>query len=178
MCIGGNSAKTDRKETLKAYGDIDKNIKDLTTVGASQTAAGAADTGAASDYFRKIMAGDKSAIAPEIKSITNQADAAKKELATSGTARGGGVNAATQDLNATTRGQVADVINRGRTGAAGERAKIGAQETGQGIGATEAAGSEATSLAAVSGENRKTSQAIHDKAVQDWANAVAAVLMA
>jgi hypothetical protein len=181
MC-GGNSAKTDRKETLKSYGSLESVISQLSGVGKTTTAAGAGDTGAASKYFSDIVSGDPSkvmaAAAPEVNAIKGQATEQRKAIANLGGNRTGGTNAATQDLATKARGQITDVIAKQRGDAAGELAKVGAGETGAGIGATSNAGATAADLGTLSASSRKTSQQIHDAAVDQWVSVAADLLFA
>ena len=174
MC-GGNSANTDRKESLKDYSMLENVYSSLKGQGAGLVRAGASDTGAASKYYSSILSGNPAAVmeaaAPEINTINKQTDAQKKDIANFGN-RTGGTNQITQAMDTTKRGQVADVISSKRGEAAGAEARIGAGETGAGIGATEGAGSVATSLGELASRNRQISQQIHDQAVARWAKMV------
>lgn len=174
MC-GGNSAKTDRKETLKNYGTLENLTNTLTSQGGELFRSGTEDTGKASRYYSAILSGNPAAVmqaaAPEINAINKQADAQKKDIANFGN-RTGGTNQITQSLDTTKRGQVADVISGKRGEAAGAEARIGAGETGAGIGATEGAGQIASNLGELASKNRQISQQIHDAAVSRWAKMV------
>lgn len=189
MCIGGNSAKTDRTTQLSNTGKLQdvagfltKLGGDLTGKGKTDTAAGLEDTGQASKYYSDILSGDPTkvmaAAAPEIKSITGQADQQKKEIARTGD-RSGGANATTQDLGTKVREQIGDLIARQKGGAASGLERTGAQvsnvglsETGQGIGATATGGSQYSSLIGDAIKSRELSQKIHDQAVSDWSSVV------
>ena len=181
MC-GGSSAKTDRSQTLQSYGDLDSIISQLSQVGKTTTAAGASDTGAASKYFSDIVSGDPNkvmaAAAPEVNAIKGQATQQKKQIANLGGNRTGGTNAVSQDVTTNARGQIADVIAKQRTGAAGELAKTGVSESSIGVGATEGAGTSAANLGDLSASSRKTSQQIHDDAVNQWVTVAADLLFA
>jgi hypothetical protein len=181
MC-GGSSAKTDRSQTLQSYGDLDSVISQLSQTGKTTTSAGATDTGAASKYFSDIVSGDPAkvmaAAAPEVNAIKGQATQQKKQIANLGGNRTGGTNAVSQDVSTNARGQIADVIAKQRTGAAGEIGKIGAGETSAGIGATSNAGTTAANLGDLSASSRKTSQQIHDAAVDQWVSVAADLLFA
>jgi hypothetical protein len=181
MC-GGSSSKTDRSQTLQSYGDLDSIISQLSKTGSTTTGAGASDTGAASKYFSDIVSGDPSkvmaAAAPEVKAITGQATQQKKQIANLGGSRTGGTNTVTQNIDTSARGQIADTIAKQRSGAAGELGKIGAGETSAGIGASSNAGTTATNLGDLSADSRKTSQQIHDAAVDQWVSLAAGLLFA
>jgi hypothetical protein len=174
MC-GGSSAKTDRAETLKSYGDLSDVFSTLNRSGKGLLGSGASDTGKASKYYSAILSGNPSAVleaaAPEINSINKEADAQKKDIANFGN-RTGGTNATSQDISTAKRGQIADVISGKRAGAAEGEARIGAGETGAGIGAVEGAGQTADELGNLSVKSRELSQKIHDQAVKNWASLV------
>ncbi len=179
MC-GGNAGSTDRKETLAAYGDLGQVFNQLSSTGKSLTSAGAGDTGAASKYYQSLLSGNPSAVsaatAPEANAITSQANQQKKEMSSFGNRTGGKV-AAAQDLSSGTRGAIADVVAKERSGAAGGLTKLGTSETGQGISATEGAGETASSLGNLSVKSRELSQKIHDQAVEEWGNAISTILL-
>ncbi len=195
MCIGGNSASTDRKAELTNRGKeqdiagyLTKLGGDLTGTGKKDTAAGLEDTGKASKYYSDILSGDPTkvmaAAAPEIKSITGQADQQKSEIARTGD-RSGGTNAATQDLNTKVRQQIADLIAKQKGGAAkglestgAQVSNVGLSETGQGVNATATAGSEYANLVADAIKSRELSQKIHNQAVDDWSKAIGDVISA
>jgi len=181
MCagIGGNSANTDRKETLAGYGDLNKSFASLSKAGTNLTSAGESDTGKASRYYSAILSGNPAAVmqaaAPEINAIGKQSDAQKKDIANFGN-RTGGTNQTSQAISTTNRGQVADVISGKRDTAAGAEAGIGAGETGAGLEATKGAAETAANIASISGKNREISQKIHDAAVKQWADVIAGVI--
>lgn len=183
MCeIGGNSANTDRKQTLGAYGDLNNIYNSLRTFGTRLSTAGASDTGAASKYYQNLLSGPPSSLtaaaSPEINALTSQAGETKRELGTSPGNRTGGTNAAILGTSAGTRGAIADTLAKERAGAAGSLAKIGGQETGQAITSTADAGSVKQGVLDSSIKSRQLSQNIHDQAVSDWGNAIASVLLA
>lgn len=189
MC-GGDASKTDRKQTLKAYGelgDVYGTLRDFgTKVGKGATAdiaSGASDTSKAAKTYSDILSGDPSKVlaasAPEVKAITGQAEQQKKEMTQTGD-RTGGKNAAAQDITSNTRGQIADVIAKKRGEAAGGLERTGAQRTSTGLskeglelGGETAAGETAGKLGSLSNEARKTSAQIHSQTMQDWGNLVA-----
>jgi hypothetical protein len=193
MC-GGSSAKTDRKETLKSYGELDSvysTLSDLapklTAEGGTNTKRGLQDIDKASKYFSDIMSGDPSKVlaasAPEVNAVVGAGDAAKREQASMGTARGGGVAGENQKIADRNRAATGTIIAEKRgEGARGvaetgrEEAGIGLSQTGLGLGAEESAGSVAGTSGSLSSSNRQVSQQIHDASVQQWADLVAGAL--
>jgi len=195
MCIGGNSANTDRKAELSSRGKLQDTAGFLSNLGSElsgkgkkDTEAGLEDTGKASKYYSDILSGDPTkvmaAAAPEIKSITGQADQQKQEIARTGD-RSGGTNAATQDIGTKVRQQISDLIAKQKSGAASGLERTGAQvsnvgqsETGQGIGATSSAGSEYEALISNAIKSRELSAKLHQQAVDDWSKAIGDVISA
>ena len=170
MC-GGNSAKTDRNQTLKGYGELgDANATD-TALGSSLTSAGESDTGAASEYFRKIMSGDPSAIAPETNALNDQANQQKQQIEMNGN-RTGGNNAQMQQLSSDTSGKIADALLGAQSGAAKSEAGVGEAETGEGLGANSQALQAASALTNASSGTRAQSQQIHNASVQNFTDAL------
>jgi hypothetical protein len=178
MCqfpFGSSGQKTDRAEQLAAYGKADSTYNTLSNLGKSLSAAGSADTGDATRYFRSLLSGKSgdvmAAAAPEVSAIRQSGEAQKRELAQPGN-RAGGTNQAKQGIQTSERGQVADVINRARDAAAGKMGQIGTTETGQGATTTAAAGSLADAIINSSTNARALSQQIHEQAVRDWSRLI------
>lgn len=76
--------------------------------------AGASGVGAAQSYWNKLLSGNRqaqlAAAAPQINSATQTADAAKRQMATSGTARGGGTAGANQQANDKLQAQISNAL--------------------------------------------------------------------
>src|SRR5205807_258242 len=98
--IGGSSAKTDRKNFLGGLADV-KNIFNYALPAAKGAVGeGKEMLGTAGDYYKKLLSGDRTAalqaVAPEAAGVNARTDAARRQLSTSGTARGGGVASTSQ----------------------------------------------------------------------------------
>jgi len=120
--IGGASWKTDRKQYLAGQ-DWLKNIFNFALPQAQGTlAAGQRDIGTAGDYYRKLLSGNRTelnqAVAPETAAVGARADASRRQLATSGTARGGGVAATNQTAKDRATAEIDNLIFGVRPGAA------------------------------------------------------------
>src|SRR6266446_4756935 len=117
-----SGAKTDRKKTLEGYGDLSNVFNFGIGSAKKEQAAGGDLLGQAGGYYSKLLSGDRAAtmqaVAPVANAATSQADAAKRGLAESGTARGGGVNAASQQLDTQTRASIDTAVNQARVEAA------------------------------------------------------------
>ena len=122
MGIGGANWKTDRKQYLAGQNWL-SNIFNFALPQAQGTlAAGQRDIGTAGDYYRKLLSGSRTelnqAVAPETAAVTARADASRRQLATSGTARGGGVAATSQTAKDRAMAEIDNLIFGVRPGAA------------------------------------------------------------
>lgn len=137
--IGGSSAKTDRTTTLAGYGDLSNIFSFAMPTATSLTAAGTAGLDAASGYWQKLLSGNRatalSAIAPETSAIEAGEDATRRQMATSGTARGGGVASTAATAHDKSMSEIDTAIMGARPQAAGEVAKIGSTEVSAGLNA-------------------------------------------
>lgn len=143
--IGGSSSKTDRQQQLTGYGDL-QNIfnyalpqgQSTLSGGQGTTNQGLGELGQAANYNSKILSGNRSAVteamAPEINSVTSQANQLKKQQSAMGTSRGGGTNAGNQQLGTQESGQITNLIAQARPQASQALSQIGAQTGGIGLG--------------------------------------------
>jgi hypothetical protein len=158
--LGNSSAKTDRKETLQGYGDLGN----LFNFGISTAKQG---IGAAQNYFGKLLSGNRTvaqqAIAPETNQINAASDAQKRQLATSGTARGGGTAPENMRRSSDVMAQIDNLL----FGAQGGAAK-GLAQTGE--AGLEAGGKAGQDLTADSVASRVDSFNINQKTQQNIAN--------
>ena len=178
--FGGNSAKRDRSEQLDAYTDL-RNVFNFSMPQAqAQTAAGASDTGAASGYWKKLLSGDRptamQAIAPEAAAATSANDASKRQLATSGTARGGGVAGVNQQRDQDVMGKVDQLLFGARGGAASGEAALGTTESKTGLEAAEIGSQAMQASGKLASANRSQSQQIHNDAFSSAVSGVGDIL--
>jgi hypothetical protein len=168
--FGGSSAKTDRKNTLAGFGDLSNVFNFGVNSGKSETGASQDLLGQAGAYYSKLLGGDRaatlSAVAPTVNAATAQTDAAKRNIATSGTARGGGVNATGQTLEDQKRAGIDTAVNEAKAGAAGGATRVGGTMASQasnllGLGETAAANLTDASIA-----SRRDSDKIHQDRAQ------------
>jgi len=177
--IGGSAEKRDRAEQIHSYEDLTNVFnwglptgKNMASKGQASFAAGEGDLGTATGYFKKLATGNRpdmmQAISPEVANVTSANDAAKRQLATSGTARGGGTAAVNQQRDANAQAQIDEAMFNVRPKAAGELAQVGQAEGALGLGET-GEGLKAAGLAEVAGtdlgelahKNRQQSYDIH-----------------
>jgi hypothetical protein len=156
---GGGSSKTDRTNTLQGFTNS-KNLFNFALpsaeagakTGAATTAAGTNAMGSSLDYFKTLMSGNRAATQQAIAPVANQqasaADASRKQLDASGTARGGGV--ASTNADAKTK-QMASIDNL-LFGAQTEGAK-GTADTSKALAATGTAESSTAAQLLGVGEN-------------------------
>lgn len=164
--FGGSSAKTDRRETLNSYGELNNLYNYGVNQGERAQAQGQDLTGQAGAYFTKLLSGNRpaalQAISPVANSATAQADAQKRQIAQSGTARGGGVNEVGQSIDTNRQAAVDNALNQATAGAAGGAAGVGGTELADasrllGLGETAAADTLHGSI-----ESRPYSYGIHN----------------
>jgi hypothetical protein len=90
--------------------------------------------GGAQSYYQNLLSGSRPAImqaeAPEINATLNQSDAAKRQLAARGTARGGGTAGTNQQVGTSTQAQIDNALFGARPGAAGALGSLGTSELG------------------------------------------------
>jgi hypothetical protein len=177
MGIGNASWKSDRNLELSGMNSL-KNVFNF-GMGAAQKgiSAGSQALGNVAGYANKILSGNRAAAAaataPEMARVRSESDAAKRQLAASGTARGGGVAATNQQVEQRKQAAQDQAIFAARPGAAGLLEKTGAAQTQAGI--DEAAISErsaddlAKTALAARGQDFKINQSI----VGDWINVAA-----
>jgi hypothetical protein len=177
--VGGSAAKTDRKNQLAGFGDLNNLFNFGMSSGSSETNQSQGLLGQAGSYYSSLLSSNRqatlSAVAPTVNAANAQTDAAKRSIATSGTARGGGSNATTLTLEDQKRAQIDDAINSAKSKAAGGATAVGgtmASQAGNLLGMGETAASNLTSLA---GGSRSESNALHQQNVTagaDFTNTV------
>lgn len=126
-------------------------------------AAGQAGLGSAASYFQSLLSGNRTALtqaaAPEINAVNTGADAARRQAAASGTARGGGT--ASQNANAatTTRAQIDNALLGVRGNAATNLAKTSEAQAGIGENLLTTGASAASDLTASAVKSQQQSDA-------------------
>lgn len=138
--IGGGSSKTDRNQQLTSWGT-------LNDINAFTEPFGEKNLTTASNFFNSILSGDMGQIsktlAPEISTITGQAEQQKKTNAEFGN-RAGGTNSANQALTAGENAQINSMIDSLLSGSASALASIGLSTLQTGQQGIETAGQQAT----------------------------------
>lgn len=178
--IGGSGQKTDRKTTLQGYGDLENIFNYGIGEGKGTMAAGEDSLGDADAYYKKLLSGNRvaqlQAVAPTVNAANAEEDAQKKAIADSGTARGGGVNATTQQLDTTKSATIDSAITGTMPGAAKGEESVGAtqaQIAANLLGLGENATVNRTSLAI---QSRPTSNAINQQTQEQVGAAIAQAL--
>jgi hypothetical protein len=181
--FGGNSAKTDRRNQLAGFGDLSNIYNFGMAQGANQLNQGNTSLQGAqqqlqgpANYYAQLLSGNRSAamnaVAPTVNAANAQSDAQSRQLSAMGTARGGGVNAAGQQMATNKQAAIDSAITQARSGAAQGATQVAGAESNIGgtqlaaamnlLGLGESAASNLTSLA---GDSRATSYGIHQSAV-------------
>jgi hypothetical protein len=167
--FGGSAAKTDRKNQLAGFGDLSNLFNFGFSSGTSETNQSQGLLGQAGGYYSSLLNGNRSAtlgaVAPTVNAANATTDAAKRGIATSGTARGGGVNATGQTLDDSKRANIDTAVNSAKAGAAGGATAVGGTMASQAsnlLGMGETSASNLTSLA---GSSRSESNALRQQKV-------------
>lgn len=181
--VGGSSAKTDRSNQLTAFSNLKNTFNWALPFGQQQgrtgtatTATGVQDLGNAGGYFKKLASGDRStalsAVAPASNAALAQSDAEKRQLADTGTARGGGAIGVNQQRDSDLMAKIDNMLFGARTAGATGEAKVGEAESGVGLGETgqaiqagHLAAGTAGELGRESLESRGQSEKIHQEHV-------------
>jgi hypothetical protein len=175
MGIGGSSAKTDRSVQLQSYGGLQNlfnwalpTAKSGVAAGQAGLASAGSTAGSAASYFQKLMSGNRAALgaatAPEANAIQSGTDASRRQLAASGTARGGGVAGTAQTAKDQSLAKVQNLLfgaqsegAKGTLDAAKTQGSIGAAEAGIGENLAGIASSTESNMGALAGNSRQTS---------------------
>lgn len=129
LFTGASKEERQRQEsTWNNLGDISKTS--MTSAG-ELGKKGKEDMGTASNLFQSIAKGDRTALAPAVNAAVEGADAAKREQAQMGTARGGGASSHNQQIEDHTRELISSLLGEAQVGAADKLAAIGSGETNQ-----------------------------------------------
>lgn len=150
----------------------------LSTTGSATTNAGVAGLGASQNYFQNLMSGNRSAIqqaqAPETNAVLSGADAARRQQAASGTARGGGTAAGNQQAGTNTAATLDNAIFSARPQAAaanaqvsGTEANVGNTEMSQALQALGLAGETQSAAGTIATDARQEAQTATQNSIKD-----------
>jgi hypothetical protein len=178
--FGGSAAKTDRKYQLSGFGDLSNLFNFGFSSGTSETNQSQGLLGQAGSYYSSLLGGNRAAtlgaVAPTVASANAQTDAAKRGIATSGTARGGGSNATTLSLDDQKRASIDNAVNDAKSKAAGGATAVGGTMASQAGNLLGMGDSAATSLTSLAGGSRAESNTLHQQSAQSVGNLTADAL--
>jgi hypothetical protein len=167
--IGGASYKTDRKVELNAMQGLSNVFNFALPQAKPALASGNESLSEAGGFWSKLLSGNRAAtgaaVAPETNAALAKSDAAKRQLATSGTSRGGGTASVNQQRDTDVMSKVDNLLFGARKEAAGETAKIGGAQLSEagnllGVGTT-----AESNLADISAKARKDDYAMNQDMV-------------
>lgn len=191
--VGNSSAKTDRGNQLAGI-SADWNVYnrglpayDKGSAAGTQnenSGAGALDT--AKQYWQGITSGNRTAVAgaaAPVADATAQAGAAqRREIASTGTARGGGINSRMQDSKTREESQVNSAVAAQQPKAAEElgqvgqaQANVGHQQMAEALQALGLSADVAKEIIDSSIQSRPISMAANKSVVQQWSGALSAL---
>jgi hypothetical protein len=192
--FSGSGAKTDRKNQLAGYGDLNNvfnfalpNAKAGYNAGTDTQKSALSQLSSPAKYYSDLLSGDRSttlqAVAPTVNAANAQTDAQKRQLAANGTSRGGGTNATSQQLDTAKMASIDNAITGAKEGAAvgatrvaGETSKIGDSQTNAALSLLGIGTTAAKDLTSLAGDSRMTSDALHNERAQQTSVAAATAL--
>lgn len=174
--FGGHSGseKTDRTNQLAAFSDLNNIFNQGLATSTSEQKRGDTNIDAAlsqlglsSDYYKKLLSGDRTkitgAVQPTTNAIASQADAEKQQLESTATSRGGGNAGVAQQIEDKKRAATDATIAGVQPGAAAANADIasrvadiGKSQLAQALAALGISEGSASALGSLSGDARKT----------------------
>ena len=178
--IGGASWKTDRKQYLKGQ-DVLKNVFNYAIPqGEAGFAEGEAATRKAGDYYSQLLSGNRpaalQAVAPETAAVQARTDASRRQLATSGTARGGGVASTSQTAKDRAMAEIDNLLFGVRPGAAKGLESVGRTQLSAASNLLGMGGDLAQAYTSNAAASRKTSFEINQDIVGKVAQTIENVL--
>lgn len=136
MGIGGSASKTDRSTTLAGYGGLENLFNFAIPAAKNLVSTGADAISQSLGYYSKLLSGNRpamqQAIAPEANAALAQSDAQKRQLAATGTARGGGTAAINQNRKTATDAEIDNMLFGAQSSAAKTTGALGTSTVGAG----------------------------------------------
>jgi hypothetical protein len=165
--IGGINSR----QQNQSVGNLNNLFNFGMNTGKSGLSAGTEAQGGAQSYFQSILSGNRSAnlqaAAPTTNAVLSQGDAQRRQQATMGTARGGGVASTNQTQRDAQMKQIDDALFGARGDAAKETAQIGSAETTQGLGALNTASSATSSAGNIATDARQQAGQEQQQIIKD-----------
>jgi hypothetical protein len=192
--FSGSGANTDRKNQLAGFGDLNNvfnfalpNAEAGYNAGQATQKSALSQLSSPAQYYQSLLSGNRQAtqqaVAPVASAANAQADAQKKQIANSGTARGGGVNAVGQQVETNKNATVDTAINQAKQGAAagatsvaGATSKVGDSQLSAALNLLGIGDKAATSLTSLAGDSRAESNDLHNQKAQQAATIVTQLL--
>lgn len=175
--IGNASYKTDRSNELGGFAKLGNVFNFGLNAAKTGVSAGQDLLSSAGSYFKNLLSGNRSAVsqavAPETAAIRSGSDASARQLAASGTARGGGVASTNQQRTAQTQAKVDQAILGARPAAAAGAEKVGATQLQGGLDAAAIASRAAADTTQTALEARAQDFKINQSIVGDYVNLAA-----
>jgi hypothetical protein len=135
MSIFSGASKGEKKQESDTFGNLNNLFSSTYSsgVGLGEKGSDALDT--AAGFQKRLVSGDRTAIAPAANAAVGAADAAKREQAQMGTSRGGGVAGQNQEIESHTRELISSLLGEEQSGAADKLGALGEGELGQSMNA-------------------------------------------
>jgi len=165
--IGGKNSQ----QQNQAIGNLNNLFNFGINQGKASTAAGNQSLGQAGGYFSNLLSGNRpamlQAVAPETNVAQSQADAARRQQATMGTARGGGTSGANQQQKTDLMSQINNLLFGVRPAAAKETADIGKTQLEAGIQSLSTAGTATAQAGDIATQARQQAGSQFQQVIKD-----------
>lgn len=162
--IGGSSNKTDRKEQLSGWGDLQGIFDWANPFGQKTAQQGVNDLNKAGDFYSSILGGDRAKIgqvlSPEISNIQGQVSQHNKTLSEFGN-RSGGTNAGVQAGETAGMTEIQGLINSLLPASASGLTQVGSTLGGLGLSAVNLGENAAATISGQAGADRPL--AVHEQ---------------
>lgn len=123
------ASKDDKKKESDTYQNLNNLFSSTYTEGVDLGKRGKQESGVAGDFYKGIVTGDRTKIAPAVNSAVDMADAKKREQSQMGTARGGGQSSDNQQIDEHTRALISSLMGEQQAASADKLAAMGSGDT-------------------------------------------------
>jgi hypothetical protein len=192
--FGGSGARTDRKNELAGISGLGNifnfaipNAEAGYNAGQATQKDALSQLSSPAKYYSDLLSGDRastlSAVAPTVNAVNAQTDAQKKQIANTGTGRGGGVNAVGQNIETNKNAAIDNAVTQAKSGAAsgatkvaGETSKIGDSQLSAALNLLGIGKGAAADQADISSKSRTISDELHNERASQAATTVSTLL--
>lgn len=123
------ASKGEKKQESDTFQNLNNLFSSTYSSGVGLGESGKDATGTASTFYKGIVKGDRTQLAPAVNAAVEGSDAAKRQQAEMGTSRGGGSSSGNQQIEDHTRALISSLMGEAQTSSADKLAAIGSNDT-------------------------------------------------